>query len=144
VPTYHYYKLETGEFLGRSFTASSEEVCRRNTPAGCGAFLSDGRIDRRLKRLDLETGKLIDQRPPAPSADHEWHEPTSHWRLKPEVKRARLRVQRARRLISESEAASLRVLREALLEILPADSPARARLLRTDEEIAAHRLTLRP
>ena len=55
---YSLYDLSTGIFTGRLFTMLSARDLEANTPAGCGAV--EGLHDQATKRVDLETGAVID------------------------------------------------------------------------------------
>lgn len=82
LPTYHWhvYKLDTGEFTGRSFGGPSLESVRGNIGPGEGAI--EGVTDWRTQRV--EGGQLIEHRPPQPSIHHQWNARERAWWLTPE------------------------------------------------------------
>jgi hypothetical protein len=57
------FNLATGVFTGGVYTGPERGVAV-NTPEGCGAF--DGLVDPLSKRVDVETGALVDYVPPPP------------------------------------------------------------------------------
>lgn len=66
--TWGFYYLDSGLFLGRSFSGP-EELLAANTPDGCGALL--GVFDRLSQRVDVTAvpPSVIEYQPPAPADD---------------------------------------------------------------------------
>lgn len=69
-----------GRFTGRTY-AGPAEFLSINTPEGCVAVL--GMHDHLSRRLDLETGEVVDYRPPKPEGslyvDHVWNDEARRW-----------------------------------------------------------------
>jgi hypothetical protein len=105
-----FYDPETGIFTGRQFRGSSRTLAA-NTPSGMKALR--GRYDHRTQRVDVETGQVVDYRPPPDPVENR---------------------NRARARIRALEAKQKRPLRE--LSIDPSNSEARSRLETIDAEIA--------
>lgn len=62
--THHFYRLDTGLFTGATYAGESGALAA-NTPAGCGSI--SGVVDRLAQRVDLQSGAIIDWKPPAPA-----------------------------------------------------------------------------
>lgn len=79
-----FYDLETGLFTGGTF-GGIEEFVAANTPPGCGARA--GTHDYLSRRVDLETGEIVDWQPPKPAGDeftdHEWDGGIRRWTAHP-------------------------------------------------------------
>ena len=133
-----FYRLDSGEFTGQTFQASSSAPIELNTPAGCGWIA--GRFDPLSQRVNLETRTVVDWRPPAPDADHEWDADIRRWRKRREAREREAARRRALEKISELEASQARALREVALGDTTGE--ARARLETVDAAIAALRTTL--
>lgn len=124
--TWHFYDQGTGNFIGGSYSAASDEFLTMNTPAGCGA--RENVPDWQTKRV-LPNGELVEHTPQPPDEDHEWNGAAHAFVLKPEV----LRKIVALREIRELESSAIRTLLEL------ADSPSedvRARIKEKCEQIA--------
>ena len=132
--TVSFYDAATGQILGATFTGPDHAI-ELNTPAGCLAI--EGEHDHLSRRVDLETGEVVDWQPPAPDEDHEWNPERKRWLKRPEVVAAEQADQSARAQIAAAELAQLRPLRELLLN--PNDAQARTRLQQLEETIAAAR-----
>lgn len=122
-----FYDLASGEFIGRTFSASSTRDLERCTPKGCGAM--QGSHDPRSARVDLESGLVI-----------AW---TNEKLIAAEDNRALAQAARAR--ISALETSQLRALREERLRPNERDEDgksARDRLQEIDDKIATLRAAL--
>jgi hypothetical protein len=135
-PFHSLYDPATGLFTGAVISVHPDQL-EANTPAGFK--LIDGAHDHLSKRVDVETGKVVEYQPPPPSPDHEWNEATKRWQLTDAARAAAVADQAARSAIAAAEAGSDRAVREALLQLLPKDSPARQKLQQVDDAIAAER-----
>lgn len=75
-----FYNPADGSFTGGSFSGPAAYLAA-NIPEGCAAI--EGQHDHLCKRVDLETGEVVDWQPPAPadSADctHEWSAEARRW-----------------------------------------------------------------
>jgi hypothetical protein len=111
------YTLETGLFTGRISRASK----LGRTPTGLAAI--EGLYDRRSQRVVLETGSIVDYARSKTEVEAEQHA---------------TRALHSRRVIYEHEHTQARVVREALLSMLP-DGPEKQRLQQIEDEIAARR-----
>jgi hypothetical protein len=74
-----FYHVETGLLHDVMLTTSDESIIALNAPAGHIAI--DGHHDSLSKRVNVETGEVVEYQPPAPSAEHVWHDETKRWRL---------------------------------------------------------------
>jgi hypothetical protein len=141
--TWHFFDAATGLFTGSSVSyppgiPNIDDFVESKIPAGQKAIAADG-IDHASMRVNIETGQVVDYQPPQPSPDHEWNATTKRWQLTEAARAAAVADQAARSAITAAEAGSDRVVREALLELLPKDSPARQKLQQLDDVIAAER-----
>lgn len=121
--TYSFYDASTGLFTSRTFAGSAQALAL-NTPRGTRAI--EGTFDRLTQRVDLATGEVVKRERPAEEVEAE--------------QKAKL-AEESRRVIGELEAKQQRVVREALLALLPA-GPEKLRLEEIDAEIAAKREAL--
>lgn len=135
---FSFYRLDTGEIIGRRFSGSDLEA---NTPQGCGAIA--GSFDRLSQRVDLDTGQVVDYQPPQPDADHEWNAERRRWVKRPAVLLRERRREAALAEIARVEIAQARAVREILLAVLP-DGPEKTRLQQIEDQIAARRSDLTP
>jgi len=133
--TWSAYDPETGEFTGEQH--SGPDFWRPDLPVIEGQHRHD------VRRVDLKTGEVIAFRPESPSPDHEWDEQAEAWRLTAAAQAVITADSAARVAIGLTETGSLRAIREGLLELLPADSPARVKLQDADDAIAAERPNLK-
>jgi hypothetical protein len=76
-----FYHRETGALHDARLMTSDPASIKLNTPADHVAI--DGHHDRLCKRVDIDTGEVVDYQPPAPSVDHEWNADARRWRLSP-------------------------------------------------------------
>ncbi len=133
-----FYDPQTGDISPKRLMSSNPQVVRDNTPEGLRAIA--GWHDHLSRRVDLETGDVIDWQPPQPDADHEWNPERRRW-----VKRSDVRArenERARVLaeIAQLEASQTRPLRELLID--PNNVTAHTRLRAIDERIVTLRAQL--
>jgi hypothetical protein len=132
-----FYHKVTGMFHPRHLMSSDARSIVLNTPRDHIAMDGD-HFDRLSQRVDIKTGKVVDQLPEQPSADHEWNATDRRWQLKPEVVAKEETRRNAILRIKQLELAGLRSLRElALGEVKAAD-----RLKALDNEIATLRKSL--
>jgi hypothetical protein len=76
----HLFSLATGLFDGRTISAPDESVLALNPPPP-GFSYKAGVTDWESQRVDLSTGAIVDYKPPAPDADHEWRDSLRRWVL---------------------------------------------------------------
>jgi hypothetical protein len=129
-----FYDPNTGRLTGRTFTGLEDHLAV-NTPAGYVAV--KGVHDALSKRIDLETGAVIDYQPPQPDADHEWDVGTRRWRRRADVVEREWRRERAGAQIADLERRQLRPMRE--LQLNPDNVEARTRLEQIEAQIVALR-----
>ena len=132
---WHFFDTATGELLGRTFSGP-ESALAANTPPGAQPI--EGAFDHRSQRVDLDTGHVIDWRPPQPDADHEWHPDIRRWRKTAAALATANRRAAAQARIDAAEARQLRAIREHIL----GDPTAKVRLRAIDAEIVAARADL--
>jgi hypothetical protein len=109
-----FYRLDTGEFTGRRFSGP-EDAVELNTPVGCGAV--EGRHDKSVQRMDLESGLAVQREQPQEEVERELRD---------------RRAAAARTQIRELEQRQARRVRELLAESDPM-------LREIDEQIQALR-----
>ena len=132
-----FYHRVTGLFHARHLMSSDAKSIALNTPRDHIAMDGD-HFDRLSQRVDIKTGKVIDQLPAQPSADHEWNATDRRWRLKPEVVAQQEAHRDAIARIRQLELKGLRSLRELAL----GEAKAVDRLKALDTEIAKLRQSL--
>jgi hypothetical protein len=132
-----FYHKVTGLFHARHLMSSDAKAIVRNTPHDHIALDGD-HFDRLSQRIDIETGKVIDQLPEQPSVEHEWNATDRRWQLKPEVVAREEARRHAIQRISQLELSGIRSLRELAL----GEAKAADRLKALDSEIAALRKSL--
>ena len=137
---FSFYDKATGLFSGRiDFVDDADRVDQyisANVATGHGAL--EGMFDHLSQKVDIETGKVIDYQPPAPSSDHEWNATTKRWELSQAVQQRRAAHEAAMARIASLEASAHRPLREALLGV----AGSRERLERIEAQIAELRKDL--
>jgi hypothetical protein len=132
-----FYHKVSGLFHARHLMSSDAGSIALNTPRDHIAIDGD-HYDRLSQRIDIQTGKVVDQLPAQPSEDHEWNTTDRRWQVKPEVL-AREETRRTAILrITQLEMSGLRSLRELAL----GEAKAADRLKALDVEIATLRKTL--
>jgi hypothetical protein len=132
-----FYHKVSGLFHARHLMSSDAKSIVLNTPRDHIAIDGD-HFDRLSQRIDIKTGKVIDQLPAQPSADHEWNATDRRWQLKPEVVAKEETHRQAILRIRQLELTGLRSLRELAL----GEAKAADRLKALDTEIATLRKTL--
>jgi hypothetical protein len=132
-----FYHKVTGRFNARHLMSSDAKSIVINTPRDHIAMDGD-HFDRLSQRVDIETGKVVDQLPPQPSVDHEWNATDRRWQLKPEVAAKEETRRHAILRIRQLELMGLRSLRELAL----GEAKAADRLKALDNEIATLRGSL--
>lgn len=107
---WHLYRLADGIFTGQNFSANGlkdsghmPDAMRANVPFDCGAVAIEGDHDNLSKRVDIESGQIIDYQPPRPSSDHEWHDGVKRWKLNAAAAAKIERVNSARTRIAQLE-----------------------------------------
>ena len=123
---WHFYSLTDGILLSGTFSTNdknAEEMLGLNTPKGSAPI--EGYFDRFTQRVDLETLTVVpyEAKPPAD--------------IEREQKDAA-----ARAAIVAIEGDQARVVREALIELLPDGSEAKRKLVQIDSAIATQRADL--
>lgn len=120
--TWHVYDKTTGEFTGETFSSSVADPANDDLPNGMEANVPDGRaviaaahVDHLSKKIDLDTGEVVDHVPPAPSDDHFWHTDQKRWYIKPEVAGKRNRHAATMQKIDALEAKQHRIIRDIFL-----------------------------
>lgn len=134
--TWSLYSLADGMFTGNVLTGPRDEFIDLNIPEGHAAI--EGHHDHLSRRVDLETGQVIDHQPPKPSDEHEWDDAMKRWTLLPDVQQRRARHAVALEAIEALERSQHRAIREAAL----GGAGALARLQAIDAEISALRASL--
>jgi hypothetical protein len=132
-----FYHKVTGLFHARHLMSSDAKAIVLNTPRDHIAMDGD-HFDRLSQRVDINTGKVVDQLPAQPSADHEWNATDRRWQLKPEVVAKEETRRHALLRIKQLEMMGLRSLRELAL----GEAKAVDRLKALDTEIATLRESL--
>lgn len=133
-----FYHRETGLFNGRHLMVSDPAMIPLNTPPDHIAIDGD-HYDYQTQRVDVATGKVIDNIPPKPSEDHEWSTGARRWQIKPEITAKQQARNAALGRITELELKALRALREHAL----GKPGATERLAAIDTEISQLRGQLR-
>ena len=140
--TYSFYDAAAGTFIGRTY-AGPETDLRTNTPEGCVAM--EGEFDRLCQRVDIDSGKVVDWQPPAPSGDPlrtwAWAAAARRWVAQPTLAaRKAERIVAVQAAIEKLEAAQARPVREALAALIAGGKPAKDssdKLSKVVSEVAA-------
>jgi len=112
----HFYDAKTGLFTGVSMhtNVTSPKAVKgfiaENTPAGHGAYV--GYVDALSQKIDVESGLLVDYRPPAPSPRHEWNPSIKRWQRPVGLKRSAALAR-----IAELVQGQHRTVRETLIRV---------------------------
>jgi hypothetical protein len=130
-----FYHRETGLFNGNHLIASDDAAVKLNTPLDHIAI--DGHYDHLSKKVDVESGQVVDYQPAPPSAEHEWNTSTRRWQLRAAVAECQQRHAAALARIAALEAAQHRPMRE--LAVNSQSVEARKRLEAIESEIASLR-----
>lgn len=134
--SYSFYHAETGALHHKRFTTNDKTQLAANTPEDHEVI--EGHHDHLSKRVDVETGEVIDCQPPAPSADHEWNGEAKRWQLGAAAAGKQARNAAARQRIAQLENAQHRHVREHCLGV----AGAAERLKAIDDEIFSLRSQL--
>jgi len=134
-----FYHSSTGVFHPRHVMSSDPDTIALNTPAEHIAIDGD-HFDPFTQRVDVTTGQIIDQLPPAPSPDHEWSSASRRWQLNPQVLARQQAQHNALARIRQLEVKGMRALREHAL----GKPGAKHRLNSIDQQIAQLRKILNP
>lgn len=132
------YKLETGELIGRKFSSSEPNAIELN-PAPEGHGIIEGHHDHLSKRVDIETGEVVEYQPPKPSNEHEWNATTKRWQLTKDAEDKNIIDLQARAEIKLLENQQARAMREFALGM----DGAKDRLKSIDDKIIALRAKLK-
>jgi hypothetical protein len=132
-----FYHKVTGMFHARHLMSSDAKAITLNTPRDHIALDGD-HFDRLSQRMDVETGKVVDQVPVQPSVDHEWNATDRRWQVKPEVLAREETRRHAMLRIGQLEQSGIRSLRELAL----GEAKAADRLKALDAQIAELRRAL--
>ncbi len=132
-----FYHKVTGMFHARHLMSSDAKAIVLNTPRDHIALDGD-HFDRLSQRMDVNTGKVVDQVPVQPTVDHEWNATDRRWQVKPEVLAREETRRHAILRISQLEQSGIRSLRELAL----GEAKAADRLKALDAEIAELRRSL--
>jgi hypothetical protein len=132
-----FYHKVTGMFHARHLMSSDAKAIALNTPHDHIALDGD-HFDRLSQRMDVETGKVVDQVPVQPSVNHEWNATDRRWQVKPEVLAREETRRHAMLRIGQLEQSGIRSLRELAL----GEAKAADRLRALDAEIAELRRAL--
>lgn len=132
VAPWSFYDPATGALTGRTY-AGPESLLALNTPPGHHAL--KGHHDHLSKRVDLQSGAVVDWQPPQPSPDHQWDQQSRRWQLSASAQERQAARAEALERIAALEAAQHRAVRELLLE-LASEHPGLNRLQEIDTQIA--------
>jgi hypothetical protein len=111
----HIYNLETGLFTGQAHRSKLKDqqalaaFIDESTPQGHGAYVGKY-VDYLSKRVDVQTGLLIEYQPPQPSRKHTWNTETKRWQLKTRQQRDTVLAR-----IAQLESGAHRAVRETLI-----------------------------
>lgn len=133
--TWSFYSPDSGQFLGRTYSGSAQSLAA-NTPIGTVAI--EGDFDQATERVDVETGKIVTHRPPAPEdtlhSTWTWHDVLRRHVpvLKFEGQRLDLVARIGARIVA-LEGATDRALRDLILGGPP--GPSRDRLQLIEDQV---------
>ncbi len=123
----HIYSLQTGLFTGQAHHTSNRDpdalaaFIDDATPSGHGAYIGKY-VDYQSKKVDVETGLLVEYQPPQPSRKHVWNAETKRWQLNSRGQRETVLAR-----INQLENSTHRAVRETLIRACEAlDSVADA------------------
>jgi hypothetical protein len=111
----HIYDLQTGLFTGKSHHTNVKSPIAvaafidESTPSGHGAYIGKY-VDYLSKKVDVQTGLLVEYQPPQPSRKHVWNPESKRWQLKTRDQR-----EQTLKRIAELEASTHRAVRETLI-----------------------------
>lgn len=129
-----FYHKESGKLHGLTVLVSDDSAIANNTPPDHIPLDQPpiGMHDPLSQRVDVETGKVIDFIPPAPSDQHEWNPNSKRWVLSAAAQArnsaARAAAARLHELISQQHS----FVRRLILD--PTDASARTALAAIDAE----------
>jgi hypothetical protein len=127
-----FYHRETGLFDGQHLIASGEASVKLNTPPD--HIVIDGHHDHLARRVDLQTGEVVDYQPPRPSDEHDWNATTKRWQINTEIQQRKFARASALAQIATLEASQHRPMRELMRD--PTNAEARKRLDAIEAEIS--------
>jgi hypothetical protein len=136
-----FFDNATGLLHQKSVQAPDDHTIALNTPEGHTAIdhpREGPLLDCFSQRVDVATGNIVDYRPPAPSAEHEWHAPSRRWHLSAPAQARNRERATAVRQIAALEARGQRAIREVFLGY----DGASARVKDIDDQIIALRKQL--
>lgn len=111
----HIYSLHTGLFTGQAHRTSDRDpgavaaFIDEATPSGHGAYVGKY-VDYMSKKVDVETGLLVEYQPPQPSRKHTWNSDTKRWQVNSREQRETVLAR-----ITQLENSTHRAVRETLI-----------------------------
>jgi hypothetical protein len=131
----HIYSLETGLFTGQAHHTSAKHPSAvatfidASTPAGHGAYVGKY-VDYLSKKVDVQTGLLVEYQPPQPSRKHTWNPDAKRWQIKNREQRD---ITLAR--IAQLESSTHRAVRETLIRACEALDAIKEAVASTSPEV---------
>ena len=125
-----FYHKDTGIIADRRMVFSDPDAISLNTPVD--HIVIDGHHDHLCRRVNVETGELIDYQPPQPSPDHEWDVTTKRWNINAEIQERQQKQLRASAELDRLEKKAIRML----IEITLGDLTQLSRLTALNAQIA--------
>lgn len=111
-----FYHKDTGMLNSMHFSTSDPRLIVLNCPAD--HLWVDGHHDALSKRVDVATKQVIDYQPPRESIEHIWDDNKKRWVLSPEALERDRVLTNARKRVKELDSASIRLLRDAVLQLM--------------------------
>lgn len=111
----HIYDLKTGLFTGQSHHTNVKDAAAiaafidASTPSGHAAYVGKY-VDYLSKKVDVQTGVLVEHQPPQPSRKHVWNPEAKRWQVKSREQR-----EAAVARIAQLESSTHRAVRETLI-----------------------------
>lgn len=116
---FHFYDNATGVLHAKRIATDADTDAARSfaeANAPPGHHYIEGTYDHLSQRVDVETGKVVDYQPPAPSGDHVWNTDIKRWVLSDEARIKTDKRESALQQITALEAKQPRILREIFLK----------------------------
>ena len=132
----HIYSLETGLFTGQAHHTNAKHASAiaafidASTPPGHGAYVGKY-VDYLSKKVDVQTGLLVEYQPPQPSRKHTWNPEAKRWQIK---NREQREVAMAR--IAQLESSTHRAVRETLIRACEAVDAIKEAVASTSPEVS--------
>ena len=137
---FSFYHKDTGILQSAHLSISDHVACIRNVEANTPPDHEwiEGQYDHLSQRVEPTTKKIIDYKPPQPSADHEWNTDKKRWQLTSAVRdKQRIRADALAQIVT-LERRQHRAIREAVLN----QPEGIKRLATIEEQIATLRKVL--